>query len=50
MEGKEEGDSYLDLKFTDNIVVPIKHLASELDLPIHERDTFTGFEVRPRPT
>lgn len=35
------------LRLTENITVPIKHLASELDLPIHERDTFTGFKVRP---
>ncbi len=27
--------------------MPLKHVAFKLELPIHERDTFTGFEVRP---
>lgn len=47
---RRHGNSLTSLpRFTNDTTVPLKHLASELNLPIHERDTFTGFEVRTPP-
>lgn len=31
--------------FSDVVIVPLRGLAEQLELPIHERDTFTGWNV-----